>query len=228
MTYCDDVSIGPDGIVYFTSATTLHPFQAPHDRFPDAVASYLTDTLLGTRSGRVLKYDPQTAQTSVVADGFAFANGIAVHSSGDYAIVAETATLTLWKVLLKGDQCGRKTLWKVLPGFPDGVSYDAVEDAFWVPFFTPVPTVARLVEKVPAGIRRLATALPEWVFNSGMQKSAVAKVQAASADIVQILADEKGVLGTVTAVHRCGDDLWLGRLGQSSVAKLELGRLDKV
>ena len=97
-------------MVYFTSATRLHPAHSIYAAFASTLATYITDTILHTRSGRVLAYSPDTRETRVVADGFAFANGIGVHPSGEYAVVAETGTFSLWKVGLKGQQCGERVL----------------------------------------------------------------------------------------------------------------------
>lgn len=223
VSYCNDVSVpaGGDGRVYFTSATRLHPAHPVHAAFASTLATYITDTLLRTRSGRVLAYDPSRGTTAVIADGFAFANGIAAHPSGEYAVVAETGTRRLWKVALRGEQCGKRVLLRVMPGLPDGVSYDPVEELFWVALFTPVPAVARIVETLPLWVRMGLAMLPTKVF--ALRTTAMVLGVKENGELKWVLGDGEGRLGSVSAAHRCGEFLWLGNLTGQAVARVRLG-----
>lgn len=60
--------------------------------------------LQGDRTGRLLKYDPSTQQTSFVAGGFFYSNGVALAKDESYLLVVETCTLTVHRIWLKGPQ----------------------------------------------------------------------------------------------------------------------------
>lgn len=60
--------------------------------------------LQGNPSGRLLSYNPKTRKTHVVAQGFWFANGVALAKDESFIAVVETNTQTVWKVWLTGAQ----------------------------------------------------------------------------------------------------------------------------
>jgi sugar lactone lactonase YvrE len=64
--FTDDVSIGPDGTVYFTDASS---------RFgPD---QFREDILEHGGHGRLLSFDPRSGRTELLLSGLQFANGVA-------------------------------------------------------------------------------------------------------------------------------------------------------
>ena len=62
----DAVSVAADGTIYFTEASTVY------------LPGFPNDFLDGRPHGRLLRYEPATGATSVVADGLYFANGVQV------------------------------------------------------------------------------------------------------------------------------------------------------
>ena len=66
----DGLAITKDGVVYFSDASA---------RFP--IEKYVDDIFEHRGSGRLLKWDPATKQTTLVASNFTFANGVALRSS---------------------------------------------------------------------------------------------------------------------------------------------------
>ncbi|MCA2976976.1 MAG: strictosidine synthase family protein, partial [Myxococcaceae bacterium] len=65
--FVDDLAITTRGVIYFSDASARYSI----DRFTDDLLEHQT-------TGRVLKYDPSTRATTLVAGGFAFANGVAL------------------------------------------------------------------------------------------------------------------------------------------------------
>ncbi|KAI0560956.1 Strictosidine synthase [Gracilaria domingensis] len=222
ITYCDDVHVTSDGKVYFTSATKLFPQRDMHSRHSNTYGTYVTDVLYGSPSGRVLLYDPETMETTQLADGIAFANGIAVHPSGDYALFAETTTMKIWKLWLRGDKCGERQVLVELPGFPDGISYDSVGKQFWVTLYGPAVFTSRLVPRVPVFIRRLAANLPPKLLIPSKPASMVAAIDEETGKVSVQYGDPSKTHGLVAAAHRCGDDLWLGILHGSTISRFRL------
>lgn len=56
----------------------------------------------GDPSGRLLSYNPATKKTHVVAQGFWFANGVALSKDETFIAVVETNTQTVHRVWLAG------------------------------------------------------------------------------------------------------------------------------
>ena len=68
--YANDVAIGPKtGHVYFTDSTEIAPDRIG-TRSWDTMFAAKTDLIRGSKSGRLLKYDPSTDTVSVLASGF--------------------------------------------------------------------------------------------------------------------------------------------------------------
>ena len=64
-----------------------------------------------------MRYDPHTRQTTVVADGIWFANGVALSPDGSFVAVVETAGMRVKRVWLTGEKAGHvDTLIDELPG----------------------------------------------------------------------------------------------------------------
>ena len=59
-------------------------------------------TLQGTTTGRLLSYNPKSKKTHVLADGFFYANGVALSPDESFVLVVETLSVTIHKYWLKG------------------------------------------------------------------------------------------------------------------------------
>ena len=79
--YADDVDVGPrTGHVYFTDATDVHTDRdvvRTGGRWDILYASKV-EGMRGKRTGRLLRYMPETGEVDVLATGAAFANGVSV------------------------------------------------------------------------------------------------------------------------------------------------------
>ena len=88
--YADDVDVGPrTGHVYFTDASDARP-----DRDPatgggtwDVMYASIVEGLRGRRTGRLLRYKPETGEVDVLATGAAFANGVAVVDADERSVL---------------------------------------------------------------------------------------------------------------------------------------------
>jgi sugar lactone lactonase YvrE len=125
--FCDDLAIAGDGTVYFTDAS---------DRF--SVGEFKMEVIEHRPRGRVLAYDPATRATSLVADRFYFANGIALGPGEEYLLVTETSSYRIRKVWLRGERRGKvEPFVDNLPGFPDNIRWAADRRVFWVAIGAP-------------------------------------------------------------------------------------------
>ncbi|KAI0561676.1 Strictosidine synthase [Gracilaria domingensis] len=176
-----------------------------HSRHSNTYGTYVTDVLYGSPSGRVLLYDPETMETTQLPDGIAFANVIAVHPSGDYALFAEPTTMKIWKLWLRGDKCGDRQVLQ-----------------FWVTLYGPAVFISRLVSRVPDFIRRLAANLPPKLLIPSKPASMVAAIDEETGKVSVQYGDPSKTHGLVATAHRCGDDLWLGILHGSTISRFRL------
>lgn len=157
--YADDLDVARDGAVYFSDASTK--FGAKE--YSGTLQGSLLDLMEHGPNGRILKYDPNTGKTSIVVDGYSFANGVALANDDSFLIFTETGTYSLHKLWLRGDKAGQvETLLSNLPGFPDNINNNA-DGTFWMGLVSqrspPVdalsgkPFVRKIVQRLPAFLR---------------------------------------------------------------------------
>ena len=212
----DDLDVSPDGVVYFTSASSAWPLED----FEGALLAH-------DRTGRFYAYDTKTKRLTVVLDDLAFPNGVAVAPDGSAVYVALTAEYAVLRIDLRGRGAPRaERITSVnlrfaerLPGFPDGLSFDD-EGRLWVSLVAPrndlldaladYPVLRRAVHRLPEGFR------PETDYVGAMvaldERGQVVDYLASSED-----ADEP-YLGITNGVWR-GDTLYVGSLVERAVGR---------
>ena len=87
-----------DGTVCFSDSSTLY-----------GIEDWKKDFVEHTRTGRLLRLDP-TARSTVLLDGLAFANGVALAADESFVAVAETAARTVVRHWLTGERAGTRDL----------------------------------------------------------------------------------------------------------------------
>lgn len=76
----------------------------------------------GDKTGRLLKYDPNSKETTVIVSNLSYPNGVAVSKNGDFLLVAESSNCRILKVWLEAsEKCGRIEEFGEVPGFPDNI-----------------------------------------------------------------------------------------------------------
>ena len=117
--YADDLDIAPDGVIYFSDASTKFGAEASGS----TLAGGVLEILEHGRTGRVLAYDPHTHETRLVADGFSFANGVAMTSDGQSILLNETGEYRVLRLYVSGPRAGETAVvFENLPGFPDNIN----------------------------------------------------------------------------------------------------------
>lgn len=172
--YANDLDVSRrTGVAFFTDSVAIAPVRSGLG-FWDTMQAYVLSLAQGEASGRLLSFDPASRETSVVADGFWFANGVALAPCETWAAVVETNSLRVWKVFVEGARKGQKeVLVEGLPGYPDGISrafsvspnsgssQQQQQDGFWLALVAPLQPAA--LHLVPWRLGRLLMAwTPEW------------------------------------------------------------------
>ena len=133
MRFCNNAAIAGDGTIWFSDSSTHYGIQQWKDDF-----------VQDTRTGRLLRRDLDGTVT-VVLDGLAFANGVALSADEDFVAVAETGARTVVRRWLPGPRAGeRDLLVDDLPGYPDNIARGS-DGLIWVTIASPLdPVVERL------------------------------------------------------------------------------------
>lgn len=209
--FTDDLDVAANGVVYFTDASARHDFE-----------HYKNELLEHQTTGRVLKWDPQTRRTSLVASGFNFANGIALSPDESFLVVAETGAYQLWRVWLTGEKAGTKEPFGApLPGFPDNVRFSKARKVFWVAIGSPRNALVDALAQSPY-LRSIIPKLPDAVQPAPARHAFVAAVdlEGTVAESLQYQAPDS--YSPIASALEHDGYLYLGSFAREGVARIKL------
>ncbi len=213
MKFCNNAAIGSDGTVWFSDSSTKF-----------GIEEWKSDFVQHTRTGRLMRMDPDGAVT-VVLDGLAFANGVALSKDEDFVVVAETGARTVVRRWLTGNRAGmRDLLCQGLPGYPDNVARGS-DGLIWVTIASPTDSMVERLQTGPLRLRKLATKLPDKL--QPKPKRSV-RVQAYDDegrlvhDIDVDAAQHGASYHMVTGVREHEGRVWMGSLHEAAVAVWDL------
>ncbi len=149
MVFCNNAAIASDGTVWFSDSST---------RF--SIEQWKDDFVQDTRTGRLLRLDT-SGEVSVVLDGLAFANGVALAADESFVVVAETGGRTLVRHWITGERAGSRDLLVAdLPGYPDNIARGS-DGLIWVAIASPRDPVVERLQQGPPWLRRQVTRIPQ-------------------------------------------------------------------
>lgn len=215
MRFCNNAAVAADGTVFFSDSSTRH-----------GIAEWKQDFVRVTRTGRLLRRDPDGTVT-VLLDGLAFANGVALATDGSWVAVAETAARTVVRLWLAGPRAGERDLLATdLPGYPDNIARGS-DGLVWLALASPRDPVVEGLQRAPRWVRRAATSLPEAVQPAPKRVVHVRAVDGDGRvvhDIDLVGSDERRAFHMVTGVREHEGTVWLGSLHEAAVARLRPDR----
>jgi sugar lactone lactonase YvrE len=173
--------------------------------------------------GRIWVFDPATGDTTVIADGLTYANGVAISEANDFLLFVETASYRVHKLWLEGPRAGTsEVLLDNLPGFPDNLKA-GLGDRFWLGLPAPrndlldalsgKPWLRKVIQRLPAALRPKAIPYSHVVAFNG------------EGEILMNLQDPAARFPTLTGVLETPQSLYLTTLFGHAlpvVAKSEL------
>ncbi|GAA1795051.1 SMP-30/gluconolactonase/LRE family protein [Planosporangium flavigriseum] len=202
---CDNAAVARDGTVYFSDSS---------DRY--GIEDWRLDMLEHRPNGRLLRYDPGTGQTDVVAAGLYFPNGVALTPDESALLFVETTTHRLMRMSLDG---GSPVQLADLPAYPDNMA-PVGDGTYWIAL--PSPRVASLERLLPyPRIRQLVARVPERLQPQPKRYGLAALVDG-DGRVLRSLHGPAGRYLFITGVRQHGSDLWLGSLMESAVARVSL------
>jgi len=204
----DDLAIASNGVIFYSDASTRFPFK-----------QYIDDVFEHRGSGRVMRYDPATKETTQLASGLSFANGVALGPAEDYLLVNETGSNRIMRVWVAGPKSGQSDVFvDGLPGFPDNLTWSPSRKVFWVALFGPRDPLVDGLAALPM-LRRMFSHLPTPPQPLDAHVIAVDE----SGKIVDSLQwKSSDSFSPITSVIERDGWLYLGSLTHKGIAKVKL------
>ena len=190
--YADDLDVSKLGEVYFSDASTK--FGA--EEYAGTLQSSLLDLMEHGPNGRMLKYDPAIGKTTVLLEGYSFANGVALAADESYLLFTETGTYRVHKLWLKGENSGTvEVIMDNLPGFPDNLNRNA-DGSFWLGLVSPRVPVADLLADKPF-VRKIVQRLPGMFRPKPLRYGFVVRIDG-DGNVLETLQDPSGEYALTT------------------------------
>lgn len=208
--FTDDVEIAPDGMIYFSDASSKY-----------GQTEYMLDMFEARPWGRLIRFDPTTGKAETLLRDLYFANGVAVSKDGDFVLVNETYRYRITRYWLKGEKAGTHDIFMDnLPGFPDGISQSG-RGTFWIALATLRNADADNLHPHPA-LKNLVAKLPEALRPKPARYGLVTEVDE-SGKPLRSLHDPAGqVAYMVTSAQEHEGHLYLGSIANNAVIRVKL------
>ncbi|MFC0108302.1 SMP-30/gluconolactonase/LRE family protein [Kibdelosporangium aridum] len=203
--FCNNAAVAADGTVYFTDSSR---------RF--GINNWRDDLIEQTNSGRLLRRTPD-GSIDLVADGFHFANGVALPPDESFVAVAETGAYRVTRIWLDGR---RDTLVDNLPGFPDNIA-TGTDGLIWVTLASPRVPALEVVRRLPTPIRAAIRRLPANLRPSPGREVGALGITA-DGQVERELRSEIPGFHMLVGIREHHGRLWFGSLEENAIAFTEL------
>ncbi|KAE8691032.1 Protein STRICTOSIDINE SYNTHASE-LIKE 3 [Hibiscus syriacus] len=201
--FTNDLDIDDEGNIYFTDSSTKYQ-----------------------RSGRLIKHNPHTKETTVLMTNLQFPNGVSLSKDGSFLVVCESCSGRLLKHRLKGEKSGTSEVFAILPGFPDNVRTNK-NGEFWVAIHSRRSMYSHILGLYPK-LRAFILKLPisaevqRLLHMKGKQLGQAVKY-GPDGKLLRVLEDSEGkVVKAVSEVDERDGKLWLGSVLMPFIAVYDL------
>ena len=233
LTFVDDVDIGrKTGHIYFSSATEIPTIRLEGTKWAPMYVSQL-DFSRGKKTGKLLRYNPDTDEVDVLIDNLWFANGVAVDVDENYVIVSETFGARAWKYHLTGAKKGTSEIFvDKLTGFVDGADCSHSTRMCYVALPGAKPAILSLIYSIPfpfaeAMVRTFLLLLPPWIFPKPTKYGAIVEIDPSIENLehrkVRTIQDPEGKdIHMITGVTEHKGKLYLGSIANNFIGVYDL------
>mgnify|MGYP001093017002 CR=1 FL=1 len=211
ITYANGLDIADDGTIYFSDSSTKFAFGFPFDM------------LEGRPHGRLLAYDPQTRQTTVMLSDLFFANGVVLSANQDYVLVVESFRYRITRYWLKGPRAGTHDVFaENLVGIADNLAR-AADGTYWVTMNNLRPALIERMHPLPIVKEQVAKLGEERLRNVVARSRYGLVVQLdAQGRVIRSLHDPTGRVYNLSAAVPYEGALYLGTLFGDSIGRFSL------
>lgn len=204
--FADDLDFGDDGSVYFSDASLRND-----------VDHAVEDLIEHQTTGRLLRF--AGGKTTVIADGFSFANGVAFGPSRDWLLLAEMGSYRLWKVRVPGGE--REVFADSLPGFPDNITWSPTRQVFWVAIGSPRNALVDALAGMPL-VRKAIFRLPKAVQPAPVRHATVLGYDANGKRVADLQLQAPEAYSPIASVIEHDGALYLGSYLLDGYARVPL------
>lgn len=179
------------------------------------------------KTGKLMKYEPQSEQVSILLNNLYFANGVALSKDGNYILIIETTTCRVLRYWLETPKAGTLEVFADLPGFPDNIKRSP-RGGFWVGIYSrrgkfiqwilSYPWIGKVLLKLPLDITKAYSYLAKLKGSTGL-----AIRLSEQGDILEIIEYKSGNRGrSISEVEERDGILWVGSVDAPFVAKYNI------
>jgi hypothetical protein len=207
--FVDDLDVEQSGHIWFSDASQRFDYR-----------QVALDFFEGSRTGRLLRYDPVTQRVDVMMDGLFFANGVTLGPGDEYVLVNETGMGRVHRLWLRGARAGERDIFvDALPGTPDNIRFDGV-DTFWIA----MPSLRASIDALASlpRLRAVLSLLPLPLLDAAAQPASFVIGVNLEGEVIHNLQDQDNPFHYITGATACGDTLYLGSLRTQAVGSLPL------
>jgi len=229
--YANDVDIGPKtGHIYFTDSSDIKTDRDVSGKWDTMYASKM-EGVRGKRTGRLLRFIPETGEVDVLATGVAYANGVAVNKDETYVLYVSTFEVSVMKYHLNGKEGGPERILDQFTGFLDGLDCSFQIDICYAAIPSSLSPVVSAIFSLPSWvgrpIRSFLMMIPRTWTVKAVAYGGVAEIHVGDgvspSRITRLFQDPDGRdLSMVTGVTEHMGKLYLGSLHNNYVGVLTL------
>ncbi|KAI7990242.1 Protein STRICTOSIDINE SYNTHASE-LIKE 10 [Camellia lanceoleosa] len=170
----------------------------------------------GDKTGRLMKYDPKSKETTVLLENLTFPNGVALSKDGYFILFADTTNCKILRLWRKSSKSGIVEDFAHLPGFPNNIRRN-LKGEFWVAihakrgkilkWLLSYHWVGNTLIKFPFDITKLYSYLPKW------RVCGLAVRLNEDGEVLEMLEDKRrNGWKFVSEVEEINGSLWIGSI----------------
>lgn len=212
--YADDVDVATNGKIYFSDASVK--FKAK--KYGTYGASLLDINEHGGH-GRIIEYDTETKESTVLVEGVNFANGVTLSHDEQFLIFNETGTYRVMRLALNGDQRGDlEVVIDNLPSFPDNIARGS-KGVYWLGLVSPRSKPLDRLSNYPS-LRKVIQRLPEFLRPKAEHYGHVIAIND-EGSVIFNLQDPLNIYGHTTGALEVGNQLYISSLHETALGVIK-------
>ncbi|KAL4587430.1 hypothetical protein LXL04_000301 [Taraxacum kok-saghyz] len=183
--------------------------------------------LTNEKTGRLLKYDLESTNVTVIHNNLTFPNGVTLSQDGNFLLVAETTSCRIMRFWLKTPKAGTCEVFADLPGYPDNIKRNQ-QGEFWVAMYSRKSKILRWFHSKPWIVYVLSKVIPINIIRvtshigKGKGEGLAVKL-GVNGEILEILEDVHGKRWKYASeVMERDGNLWIGSVENNVAIKLKI------